>query len=279
VKSSPAPPEYENTRLGATAWPETKLHRFHALAFAEGFALRKLISAYPGAQRTAYRLQTLPPGGGKMFVYRFGAVVFHNVPDEEQAEALKRLCSLHVGFPPDPVTNAFLTVVEDQASEPTMIAGNLRMDKVDGTRANLIATALAQSAAIAHYESKVDQMFRRLEGLVQRMAGRGTVAIGVRALHKFIGEALGTRSEALAVLHLLEKPPEASADSDLAPVYRQLSDSLDLSDRHQSMLQKVERVQEALELLLETARDARMVLLEFAVVVLIVFQIVVTMVT
>ena len=53
----------------------------------------------------------------------------------------------------------------------------------------------------------------------------------------------------------------------------ELRAEFDLSDRYQALELKLRSIQEALELVLDVARDRRLVLLESAIVLLIVFEI------
>jgi required for meiotic nuclear division protein 1 len=257
--------------------PGLRQHTFHALAFVENFALREMASAYPGADRTAHRLQTVPPGGGRMFVFRFGAIVFHNVSGDEREAALARLRRLQPGLTPVGSREEELLVIEDGVSAPGMEDGKLRVERMTPERAGLIAQTIAQGAALEYYERRVEEMFVRLEALVQRMAKRGSVPLNVRPLHCFIGEALSTRREVLSVLHLLEEPAGVAGDPAIEPVYIELRDAMELSERHQSVLQRLRRVQESLQVLLDAARDSRFVLLELAVAILIVVQIAITL--
>lgn len=59
-------------------------------------------------------------------------------------------------------------------------------------------------------------------------------------------------------------------------IYDELRAEFDLVDRYQALELKLRSVQETLELVLDVARDRRLVLLEAAVVMLIVLEIVLT---
>jgi uncharacterized Rmd1/YagE family protein len=124
-----------------------------------------------------------------------------------------------------------------------------------------------------YYERIVDQMFGRTDSLVDRLERRGTVSMRTRPLHRFIGAAIGTRSEVLTILHLLDKPDEVWEDAGIALIYDELRAEFDLVDRYQALEMKLRSVQEALELVLDVARDRRLILLELAVVLLIFLEI------
>ncbi|MFY9823671.1 MAG: hypothetical protein WAM82_19980 [Thermoanaerobaculia bacterium] len=55
-------------------------------------------------------------------------------------------------------------------------------------------------------------------------------------------------------------------------IYVDLREEFDLGDRYEALESKLRSVQEALELVLDVARDRRLVLLESAIVVLIVVE-------
>ena len=148
----------------------------------------------------------------------------------------------------------------------------------DPARAGVVALTMAQSAAMEYYEGIVDQLFARAGKLVDRLENKGTVAMRTRPLHRFIGEAISTRTEVLAVLHLLDKPDETWEDPTMDRIYDDLRKEFDLGDRFMALEMKLRSVQESLELLLDVARDRRMLLLEAAIVVLIVVELLVSVV-
>jgi uncharacterized Rmd1/YagE family protein len=109
------------------------------------------------------------------------------------------------------------------------------------------------------------------------MEARGSVPVSTRPLHRFIGAAISTRNEVLSILHLLDKPDEAWDDAAMDRIYDELRAEFDLVDRHRALETKLRSVQEALELILDVARDRRLVVLEATIVVLILFEIVLTL--
>jgi uncharacterized Rmd1/YagE family protein len=132
----------------------------------------------------------------------------------------------------------------------------------------VVAHTVAQSAALEYYERIVDDLFARTDKLVDRLERSGTVSLRTRPLHRFIGAAVSARNEVLAVLHLLDKPDETWEDPAMNQIYDDLRAEFDLADRFQALELKLRSVQEALELVLDVARDRRVFLLEIAVVVL-----------
>jgi uncharacterized Rmd1/YagE family protein len=246
--------------------------RFVAHAFAENLPLKELAPALPEARRTPHELIWPVSGGGEAFLFPFGVVVFFDVEDGARERELRRLASARPVLTPSSQDD--LMVRESPSEPPGAHSGVLVVDHLTPQRSGLIALTIAQSVAMDYYEGIVDQMLERTAVWVERLERRGTVPYRIRALHRFIGEAVSTRSEVLAVLHLLDKPDAAWEDAAMEAIYEDLRDEFDLADRHVALEHKLRSVQEALELVLDVARDRRLVILEVAIVVLIVLEIV-----
>jgi uncharacterized Rmd1/YagE family protein len=257
----------------ATRVSGSGMHTFHAFAFVENLRLLEIAPLYPEARRKLHELAVERPDGGTMFVYPFGAVVFRDVPPAAQKAEIARLRAAQPKLTSTTVINEEFTVREEPAAQARVENGVLTLDQMSSDRANVIAMTVAQSAAMEYYESIVEEMFGRTDRLVERMEERGTVPFGTRPLHRFIGAAIGVRNEVLSVLHLFDKPDEAWEDPGIDRIYEELRAEFDLSDRYQALELKLRSIQEALELVLDVARDRRLVLLELAIVLLIVFEI------
>jgi uncharacterized Rmd1/YagE family protein len=262
-----------DTSHAVVAAPEPVLHSFHAVALVDSFALRELAFAYPDGRRVGHRLQSVRPYGGRMFVYRFGAIVFHNVSPEGREAELARLRKLLGEAPAPRVIEQSFEVREDTRSEPRMADGALTLDRMSPERASAIATTIAQSVAMEHYESMVEEMCDRTDLLVSRMERKGTVGFAIRPLHRFIGKAAGTRNQVLSVLHLLDGSDDVDSDDRFQAIHEELRTDFDLKQRYQAIELKLENVKNAVELILGVARDRRLVLLELTIAILILFEI------
>ena len=248
-------------------------HSFYAAAFVENLSLKDLAPVYPESKRSPHELRFQSERGGEVFIYPFGVIVFFDVPKSGRDAELALLARARPGLTwPAAVTEEF-SAKTDPDAVPHVSEGVLTLDVMTSQRASVIAMIVAQSAAMEYYERIVVQMFDRTDQLVERLEKHGTVAFGTRQLHRFIGSAVGTRFEVLSVLHLLDKPDEAWDDPGIDRIYDRLRAEFDLVDRYQALESKLRAVQESLELVLDAARDRRLVLLESAIVILIIFEI------
>jgi required for meiotic nuclear division protein 1 len=249
------------------------VHTFHALAFVENFSLRELATRYPEAKRTHHHLWLPATSGGAVYLFPSGAVVFHNVGQAGREAEMLRLRRALPNLSDARILTEEFSVRVVAGARPDIDAGGLVVDALDRERADVVALTIGQSAAMEYYERIVDQMFTETDRLVERLEKKGTMPIFTRKLHRFIGAAIGTRSEVLSVLHLFDKPDAAWDDPGADKIYEQLRAEFDLVDRHQALELKLRSVQDALELVTDIARDKRLVWLEVSIVLLIVLEI------
>jgi uncharacterized Rmd1/YagE family protein len=246
-------------------------HEFAAIAFEENLSLRELLPAFPGGRLGLRELQ-VPRDGGDIFLYPFGALVFHNVaPDRREAE-MARLQKARPGLTTKVVRESF-SVREEPGARVDILDGTLVVDALTPGRAAVVALIVAQSAAMEYYERIVADLFARSTALVDPLERRGTVSLMTRRLHRFIGQAVATRAEVVAVLALLDKPDATWDDPALDRIYDDLRAEFDLNDRYDTLTQKLQGSQETLELVLDVARDRRMWLLEIAIFLLIAVEV------
>ncbi len=261
-----------------TPFADTReLHTFHALAFVENFSLKELASKFPEAKRTLHQLNYPAPTGGHVFLYPSGVVVFFDVGQAGRETEILRLKRALPWLSDVQVVTENFEVRERPGALPDMEAETLLVDQLTFERAEIVAFTIAQSTSMEYYERIVDKMFGDTDKMVERLERAGTTGLFTRRLHRFIGAAIGTRNEVFSVLHLFDKPDAAWDDPAAEKIYLQLRSEFDLLDRHQALELKLRSVQEALELVIDIARDRRLVLLEGSIVLLIVFEIVLSL--
>jgi uncharacterized Rmd1/YagE family protein len=254
-----------------------RAHTFVAVAFVDELPLDWLTPLLPDPRLSPHEVYAALPDGGEVFGFLFGAVVFHDVTAAARDTLLNRLRSGHPRLVPDVVREDF-TVLEAAGSAVGMVKGRLVVDQLGTTRSAVVALIVAQSVAMETYERIVEGLFGRTRQLLERLEQRGVVPMRTRPLHRFIGEAVGRRSEVLSTLHLLDKPDATWDDPAMDRIYDDLRSEFDLGDRFDALESKLRAVSDALELLLGVARDRRLVLLEAAIVALICLEIVLTFV-
>src|SRR5262245_26515785 len=182
----------------------SEVHTFHALAFVENFSLKVLAPFYPEARRVHQYLVYPAAAGGTVYVYSFGAIVFHNMGQAGRESELLRLRKTPMNTSDAQVIADEFTVREVPGSRPEAGESSLVVDELNSERASMVALTVAQSVAMEYYERIVDQMFEDTSRFAERLEESGNTSLLTGNLHKFIGQAISTRSEVLSVLHLLD---------------------------------------------------------------------------
>lgn len=211
--------------------------------------------------------------GGKIFVFYFGAVTFWNVDHADRARELGRFFPVLLNREFSTIKEEFIAY-EDPNARPKVDFSYLLVDFMDTRRAEVIATTVAQSAIMEHYENLVHEVWRNLDLIVNRLRDTGTISPFPGALHKRIGSAVAMRSVVVRVLHLLDRPDQIWDDKVMDTLFNDLRANFDLQERFQALEYKLTLIQDTLSILLDTSRDRRVYWLEVTIVILISVEIV-----
>jgi required for meiotic nuclear division protein 1 len=248
-----------------------RVHQFYAIAFVENLSLRAIAPSFPTARVSPHEIYIRVDPDGGVYIYPFGAVVMHDVPPDRREAELAKLQRARPGLTAQVIREDY-SVLEDPSFTTGIQDGTLHVDRFTPGRAAIVALTMAQSAAMEYYERIVEALFERTNVLAERLEKKGTVPFSTRPLHRFIGEAITTRTEVLSILHLLDKPDATWDDPAMDRIYDDLRAEFDLIDRYAALESKLRSIQEALELVLDVARDRRLVTLELVVALLILIE-------
>jgi uncharacterized Rmd1/YagE family protein len=259
---------------------ESRLYRFVAVAFKPDFAMTNLPTEYINSRIVTDSKDTKAKpalGGGLVFAFSFGVLVFVDVnPQERMAEIDSLARHLKVDLSERTVTEEFL-VREDPSEKARADFSCFFINTLTPERLAVIALILAQSAAMEYYEGVVSEYKSRVLEVAHRVAATGSVRMSPRNLNKLVGQALAMRHEVLGVLHMLDKPDIIWDDDVMDKLYDDLRASFDLPDRFQSLEYKLQAIQDSQVLLVETVRDSRLYGADVLIIILIAVEIIFTL--
>jgi uncharacterized Rmd1/YagE family protein len=240
----------------------------------------ELSRKYTGAQSSIDPKASLSSNigeDGHVFIFNHGSVVFWNVPPEVQTEELNQL----LGLGPVPTLKSTITdtfVVVEQVGPVQVEFNRLIIDHLNLDRMEVIASTLAQSTSMEYYESLVEEAWKQVDEMLIEMGDRWTNNWFIAPINRRIAESLTLRSTVIRVLHLLDKPDLVWEDKIMDDIYGDLRAMFDLPERFQALEYKLQLIQQTLEVIVETMRDRRLYWLELTIVLLILFEIVMTFV-
>ena len=248
---------------------------FSAVAFTENFSMSKVRAALLAEPSRLDPKDSATLGLGAnatAHAYRFGALAFCNASAEQQKDVIAKL--RHQEPLSDPKTSEDFTVLEDPTARTRAEFSHLIVDRMTPERIEIVAFTVAQSAAMSFYENLVDVTRARLDSMVSRLEKTGNMGRRPRKLHSLIADVVSMRGDVVGVLHLLDRPDLIWEDREMDAVYDDLRAVFDLKERSQALVAKLDHIRDSAELLLGIARDSRLFLVEFAIVALIVVELV-----
>jgi uncharacterized Rmd1/YagE family protein len=252
-----------------------RVYKFNAVAFKENF------SKYPD-----YLKKSDTPGlyfgqynGKNVYAYPFGALVFVDIPFEDKLHVINDVSSF-LDKPKDgkQVSHECESfIVHDDEVEWNYVKidkASVVINEMTQNREQAIALLLAQSVAMEVYEKLVMAELEEVEKLIDVLAAKGSVRQSSKKLYKKLGTAMSLHNDVLGVLHLLDMPDIIWEDNEMARAYPEIRAIFDLDERYQALRTRLQTIQQSLEFLAGAVKDSHSFRVEFAIMMLIVFEIV-----
>ena len=244
-----------------------------AYGFAATFRLRELVDAFSdlgAAQIDKDRLIIRLGQERYALAFDFGAVVFVGIDDELRRRTIERVLKILPPEPNPPITETFLIEVRDVPAPEVrfdrVVVGALTVPILD-----VVAEVVAQSVAMDYYASDVDQIETQFDHIVARLRS-GKRSESVAKLTRFIGVCIAVRNDVISTLALFDKPEATWENEQLDRLWTGMRHLLELDDRYRNLEAKLRLFQENLVVLVDLARQRHTLALEWAVVLLILFE-------
>ncbi len=214
---------------------------------------------------------------GLVAVFRFGVVVVFDLSVLETDDVLRRL---------SPRVIRPVTVREDETAlieaaldrdEQILPGGPILLKSVTPEHVMVIADALAKSVILARDEREVASVIERIEPLALVLAEKGRTPSDQKSILKHIGNALLVQHRVSGRVAVAEKPDAVWDRPDLERLYSRLQEEYELPDRAEALTRKLQVISDTAEVLSDIIDTRRSLRLEFAVALLIVFEIVLTL--
>jgi uncharacterized Rmd1/YagE family protein len=216
-----------------------------------------------------------PRGTGAAFVYRYGVVVLFGVDAVRERQFLERIADQVID--PLPVAEVETATIELAPGDEEQVDahGNIRLHELTPERLLLTATVLARSVVLGRDETRIAEVFDRIEPVVGALKQHGRTGLSIRKVMRQIGEVLDARHRMVGRAQISEKPEVLWDHPELDRLYGRLEAEYELGDRARVIEHKLEVIGDAADVLLDVVQDRRSVRLELAIIALIAFEIVV----
>lgn len=210
---------------------------------------------------------------GYAVLFRYGVIVLFDVTAEEEAHCLADLARLVT----DPLDNpgrdqAHVDIVPG-STEQVDPDGNIILSELTPERMQIVADVLAKDVMLDYFEVKVASVFDRVEPLAARLKHNGNRNFKVRELLSQIGDVLLTQHRMVGRAEVLEKPEVLWYTPELEGLFGRLEREYEIRERSRAIDNKLEVIGDTAETLLDLVHTSRSLRVEWYIVALIVFEI------
>jgi uncharacterized Rmd1/YagE family protein len=215
---------------------------------------------------------TVAVGSGCAMLFRSGAVVFFGVDTVAQERFLHDLAPrIHGRYAVPESERAVIRIGDGDSVEPEALI--LREPSIE--RMQVIAEILAKSVVLARNEQEIGRAFDAIEPLAAQMK-RTPRRLPWRHsdLVHHIGDAMLVEHQLVDRAEVLEKPELLWDRPDLDRLYARLEDEYEIRERHMVLESKLSLVTTAARTMLELTQARRSLYVEYYILALIVFEVV-----
>jgi uncharacterized Rmd1/YagE family protein len=225
----------------------------------------------------AHRLATSPlviteGQQGCTALFRYGVVVLFGLTPVEEMNFLKGLSPLISEPLKEHEIETAELVLSDTQREGAE-GSHILLNEFNVERIQLVAEVLANSVVLSRYEANISASFDRIEPLAAVLQKRGKGGNKARELVRHIGDNLVIQSKMVGRAEIMEKPELLWEHPELERLYHRLEDEYELSERHMALERKLDLLSRTAETLLGLLNTKRSLRVEWYIVILIVFDI------
>jgi required for meiotic nuclear division protein 1 len=212
------------------------------------------------------------PGGGRAVLFRYGAAVLFGAEPATAERFVDALAPKIAGrFAVPDRDEAGLRF--DPKAEPHLdAAGNILLRDDSPERLLLVADILAKSLVLAHYETRIADIFDRIEPLAATLREKGRAGATGKVLLRHIGDVLLMQQQMVGRVETTETPELLWEHPELERLYMRLADEYELRERDRALDRKLDIVSRTVETLLGLVQTRSSMRVEWYIVLLIVAE-------
>jgi uncharacterized Rmd1/YagE family protein len=209
---------------------------------------------------------------GCAVVFRYGAVVLFNCSPDRTSDFLRELAA-HVRRPFVSVEAEDDEILVCPDEEERVEDDVIRLQSTDVPRLQLVASILARSVVLGHYETGILEASSRIEPFVARLRQGCGFGWRRRDLLRHLGEALSIQHRMAGRVEVREKPEVLWNHPELETLYQRLEEEYELRDRSLALERKLDLISRTAQTVLGLLQHRRTLMVEWYIVILIVAEI------
>jgi uncharacterized Rmd1/YagE family protein len=214
---------------------------------------------------------------GYSLIFRFGVVVLVGLSPAEEKDILQSLAGAIQNPFAQPEQEEVDILIDPDRPERLGTDGLLALREAGTGRLQVVAHVLAKSCVLSHYERSVADAFDRIEQLAERLCRGESPARGKQEILNEIGNVLLILTRTVGRVEVTEKPEITWDDPELDRLYLRLANEYELRDRDLALSRKLDLVSRTAETYLDLVNSRQTLRVEWYIVLLIVFEIVLSL--
>src|SRR5271157_198463 len=211
---------------------------------------------------------------GMVALFRFGVAVMVGLSPLEEEDTLAKLQSRVYGERARGDDEYAVLEIAPESDEQKSSGGPIQIKNLSPQRFLVVADALAKTVALARDEREVNKVFDVIEPFAARLAVSGRTPFRRRAMLRLIGQALLVQHRVSGRVAVEEKPDVLWDRPDLERLYARLEDEYELKERAGVLKRKLDVIVETAHALTDIIDADRATRLEWAIILLIVAELI-----
>ena len=212
---------------------------------------------------------------GLAMLFRYGVAVLFNVTESEQKLYLKEIKTrIDKPFRRHETEDARVVV---GAQTEGVSAEGINITALALPRLQVIAITLARSVSLDYFELAMAAAFDAIEPLARKLDQPRGSSGALKELLGHIGNTLLVQQKMIGRVEIEDKPDILWDQPDLERLYARLEDEYELHERLSTLERKLELIERTAETTLDLVQSRRMLRVEWYIVALIVFEVMLTL--
>jgi len=230
----------------------------------------ELVGPLTGGSRAAS-----PSGNGVAFLFRYGAVVFFDAAPAGITEYLRQITpAIRQPFPQGDRETELLDIRLDAGGRESLEGSTLVLADASLEKLQLVADIMAKSVSLAHHEKGIERQFERIEPFAVNLDHWGRGGRAARELLNNLGGALLAEHRVVAGTRVDDSPDLLWDHPELERLWARIRDEFEIRERFAALHGKLSLISRTAETALDLLQNRRALRVEWAIVGLIVVEIV-----
>ena len=217
------------------------------------------------------------PGGGVAVLFRYGALVLFGPQTRATDDFVAVLATSVGGAFQLPEREEVRLLIRPETDQHVDASGNIILRDKSVERLQLVADILAKNLVLSHYETRIADLFDRIEPLAAGLREKGRAGASGKLLLRHIGDVLLMQQKMVGRVETAETPELLWEHPELERFYMRLADEYELRDRDRALDRKLDIVSRTVETLLGLVQTRSSMRVEWYIVLLIVAELVLSL--